>query len=110
ETIALKIRDEAPASTGPVVEDAVLVRRAQGGDMAAYDSLVQRYQERIYATLYHMTANHEDANDLTQEAFIKGYKALRGFKGDSSFFTWVHRIAVNKSINFLKTRKNKIHL
>lgn len=110
ETIALKTREEAPAAGHPTVEDVVLVRRAQGGDMQAYDSLVQRYQERIYSTLYHMTANHEDANDLTQEAFIKGYKALGGFKGDSSFFTWVYRIAVNKTINFLKSRKNKIHL
>src|SRR5689334_24310279 len=57
-----------------------------------------------------MTSNHEDANDLTQETFIKAYKALNSFKGDSSFFTWVYRIAVNKTINFLKGRKNKIHL
>ncbi|MGZ4972621.1 MAG: sigma-70 family RNA polymerase sigma factor, partial [Limisphaerales bacterium] len=66
-----------------------------------------RYQQRIYATVYHMTSNHEDANDLTQETFIKGYRALKGFKGDSSFYTWIYRIAVNKTINFLKQRKNK---
>src|SRR5204863_5128383 len=80
------------------------------GDVNAYDELVRRYQERIYATVYHMTSNHEDANDLTQETFIKGYQALRSFKGDSSFYTWVYRIAVNKTINFLKQRKNKAHL
>jgi RNA polymerase sigma-70 factor (ECF subfamily) len=68
---------------------------------------VQRYQERIYATIYHMTANHEDANDLAQEAFIKAFRALQSFKGDSSFFTWVYRIAVNKTINFLKQRKKR---
>jgi RNA polymerase sigma-70 factor (ECF subfamily) len=92
-------------------EDLVLVQRAQqGGDAAAYDELVRRYQERVYATIYHMTANHEDAADLAQETFIKGFQALKSFKGDSSFYTWVYRIAVNKTINFLKQRKNKSHL
>jgi RNA polymerase sigma-70 factor (ECF subfamily) len=87
-----------------------LVKRAQRGDLQAYDELVKRYQERIYATVYHMTANHEDANDLAQEAFIKAYSALKSFKGGSSFYTWLYRIAVNKTINFLKQRKNKFHL
>jgi RNA polymerase sigma factor (sigma-70 family) len=88
-------------------EDQLLVKLAQGEDLAAYDELVRRYQERIYATIYHMTSNHEDANDLAQEAFIKAFRALKTFKGDSSFFTWVYRIAVNKTINFLKQRKNR---
>ncbi len=89
------------------LDDRALVRRAKLGDLVAYDELVRRYQERIYATIYHMTANHEDANDLAQEAFIKAYRSLRSFKGDSSFFTWVYRIAVNKTLNFLKQRKHK---
>jgi RNA polymerase sigma factor RpoE len=88
-------------------EERALVRRAQEGDTSAFDELVRRYQERIYGTLYHMTASHEDANDLAQEAFIKAYQALRSFKGDSSFFTWVYRIAVNRAINFLKQRKHR---
>jgi len=87
-----------------------LVTRARRGDLHAYDELVKRYQERIYATIYHMTANHEDANDLAQEAFIKAFSALKSFKGGSSFYTWLYRIAVNKTINFLKQRKNKFHL
>ena len=101
-----------PASRGAtdVTEDQKLVKRAQGGNLEAYDELIRRYQERIYATIYHMTANHEDANDLAQETFIKAYQALKSFKGDSSFFTWVYRIAVNKTINFLKQRKNKTHM
>jgi len=86
------------------------VARAQNGDLAAYDEMVRRFQERIYATVYHMTSNHEDANDLTQDTFIKAYRALKSFKGDSSFFTWVYRIAVNKTINFLKQRKNRVHM
>ena len=89
------------------VEEVELVTRARNGDLKAYDQLVQRYQERIYATVYHMTSNHEDANDLAQEAFIKGLQALKSFKGGSSFYTWVYRIAVNKTINFLKQRKNR---
>ena len=91
-------------------EDLVLVQRAQQGDMVAYDELVRRYQEWVFATIYHMTGNHEDAVDLAQEAFIKGFQALKSFKGDSSFYTWVYRIAVNKTINFLKSRRNKSHL
>ncbi len=98
-----------PSAPAPV-DEAELVRRARQGDLAAYDDLVRRYQERIYATVYHMTANHEDANDLAQEAFIKAFQALRSFKGGSSFYTWVYRIAVNKTINFLKQRKNKAQL
>ena len=97
---------KAAGSANRAEEDA-LVRRAQKGDLAAYDELVRRYQERIYATVYHMTSNHEDANDLAQESFIKGYQALKSFKGGSSFYTWLYRIAVNKTINFLKQRKNR---
>jgi len=91
----------------PEVHETKLVRRARHGDLTAYDELVRRYQERIYATVYHMTANHEDANDLAQEAFIKAYQALKTFKGGSSFYTWVYRIAVNRTLNFLKQRKNR---
>jgi len=98
-----------PASNTPP-DEIGLVQKAREGDLAAYDELVRRYQERIYATVYHMTSNHEDANDLAQEAFIKAYSALKSFKGGSSFYTWLYRIAVNKTINFLKQRKNKNHM
>ncbi len=90
--------------------ESELIRRARGGDLEAYDDLVKRYQERIYATIYHMTSNHEDANDLAQESFIKAFQALKSFKGGSSFYTWLYRIAVNKTINFLKQRKNRTHM
>lgn len=100
---------EAQAEPAPV-EEMVLVKNARQGDLEAYDELVKRYQERIYATVYHMTSNHEDANDLAQEAFIKAFHALKSFKGGSSFYTWVYRIAVNKTINFLKQRKNKAQM
>ncbi|HCZ02491.1 MAG: RNA polymerase subunit sigma-24 [Pedosphaera sp.] len=88
-------------------EDVDLVKASQDGMLAAFDELIQRYQQRVYATVYHMTSSHEDADDLTQESFIKAYKALKRFKGESSFYTWIYRIAVNRTINFLKQRKRK---
>lgn len=91
-------------------EDLALVRRAQAGELEAFEELVRRYQERIYATIYHMTANHEDASDLAQETFIKAYTALKTFKGQSSFFTWLYRIAINKTINFLKQHRHRIQM
>jgi len=108
--LALSIQEPDPAPAAQPDDDWALVRRAQREDTSAYDELVRRYQERIYATVYHMTSNHEDANDLAQEAFIKAYHALKSFKGDSSFYTWVYRIAVNKTINFLKQRKNRVQM
>ena len=102
-------RSDSEAASIPS-EEMVLVDRARGGDLRAYDELVKRYQERIYATVYHMTSNHEDANDLAQESFVKAYQALKSFKGGSSFYTWLYRIAVNKTINFLKQRKNRQHM
>jgi RNA polymerase sigma factor (sigma-70 family) len=106
-TQALPIQEPALSSAAEPVEERVLVSSAQKGDLSAFDELVRRYQERIYGTIYHMTANHEDANDLAQESFIKAHQALKSFKGDSSFFTWLYRIAINKTINFLKQRKNR---
>jgi RNA polymerase sigma factor RpoE len=101
---------EATPTKPPLTEEMALVERARRGDMSAYDDLIRRYQERIYATVYHMTSNHEDANDLAQESFIKAYQALKSFKGGSSFYTWIYRIAVNKTINFLKPLKNRAHM
>jgi RNA polymerase sigma factor (sigma-70 family) len=107
-------RPAAPATPegaeGDELSDFALVRLSQQEDMPAYDELVRRYQERIYATVYHMTSNHEDANDLVQDTFIKAFRALKSFKGDSSFYTWIYRIAVNKTINFLKQRKNRVQM
>jgi RNA polymerase sigma-70 factor (ECF subfamily) len=109
--------DAKPANVGgepsgdPAVSDELeLIKKARNGDLGAYDDLVRRYQQRIYATIYHMTSNHEDANDLAQDTFIKAYQALKSFKGGSSFYTWVYRIAVNKTINFLKQRKNRVQM
>jgi RNA polymerase sigma-70 factor, ECF subfamily len=90
-------------------DDETLVARARRGEGEAFDVLVERYKERLYATVYHMTGNHEDTNDLVQDALIKAYKSLGSFKSQSSFYTWVYRIAVNRTINFIKRRKNRNH-
>ncbi len=86
-------------------DDRELVARAREHDLQAYDELVRRYQGRIYGLIYNMTSNKEDAEDLVQIVFIKAYASLKHFKGTSSFYTWMYRIAVNHSINFLKKRK-----
>lgn len=100
-----------PARTIPNAEEASevvqRVRRAQAGDLAAYDQLVHQFQERIYGLCYHMTSHHEDAHDLAQDTFVKAWQALKSFKGDSSFYTWIYRIAVNTCLNHLKLRRNR---
>jgi RNA polymerase sigma-70 factor (ECF subfamily) len=90
-------------------DEPELLRRAQGGELDAFDELVRRYQERIYGVIYHMTGHHEDAADLAQETFVKAWSVLKSFKGNSSLFTWLYRIAVNKTINHLKSPRNRRH-
>jgi RNA polymerase sigma factor (sigma-70 family) len=99
-----------PRAASGNADEHQLIKQAQRGYLPAYDELVRRHQERIYATVYHMTANHEDANDLAQETFVKAYHSLKSFKGGSSFYTWLYRIAVNKTINFLKQRNRRTHM
>ncbi|WP_372794785.1 RNA polymerase sigma factor [Pontiella sp.] len=96
---------ESPEEEGP--PDAELVLKAQQGDVQAFDQLVERYHSKIYGLTYNMTSNREDAEDLTQEVFVKAFEALPRFKGKSSFYTWVYRIAVNKTINYRKKRNRK---
>src|SRR5262249_15257243 len=71
-------------------EDQQLVARTQQGDAGAFDDLVVKYTPRLYGLVYNMTSNHEDTNDLLQDIFAKAYKAIRGFRGKSSFYTWIH--------------------
>lgn len=84
--------------------DETLVARTQAGDPSAFDELVRRFSPRLYGLVYNMTANHEDTNDLLQEIFAKAYRSIKGFQGKSSFYTWIHTIAVNRTLNFLKKR------
>ena len=91
-------------------EDKALVARAQAGDAAAFDDLVVKYSPRLYGLVYNMTSNHEDTNDMLQDVFAKAYRAIKGFRGKSSFYTWIHTIAVNMTLNFLKKRGRRYHL
>lgn len=86
--------------------DWTVVRRVQEGDVAAFDQLIRKYRERIYAVIYNMTSNREDAADLTQDTFIKSFQSIHRFQGQSSFFTWLYRIGVNSTLSHL--RKNRL--
>lgn len=88
----------------PEVSDEDLVARTQDGDPRAFDELVKRYSSRLYGLVYHMTSNHEDTHDLLQDIFAKAYRSIKGFRGKSSFYTWLHTIGTNMTINFLKKR------
>jgi len=82
--------------------DLEIVRRVQAGDVAAFDRLIEKYRERVYGIVYHMTSNREDAADLTQDSFIKAFQSIHRFGGQSSFFTWLYRIAVNSTLSHLR--------
>lgn len=94
-----------PSSEIP--DDLDLVRRSQAGDTAAYEELIRRYHGKIYGLVYSMTSSREDAEDLTQEVFVKAWKALGHFREQSGFYTWIYRIALNRTINFRKRRNRR---
>lgn len=94
---------EAATPDGP--SDAELVARSQRGDLAAFDQLVTRYRGRVYGLIYHMVRNDSDAWDLAQDAFVKAWKALPKFEGQSAFFTWLYRISHNVALDWLRARK-----
>lgn len=91
-------------------QDDELIARTQGGDPAAFDELIVKYSSRLYGLVYNMTSNHEDTNDLLQDIWSKAYRSITGFRGKSSFYTWMHSIGVNMTINFLKKRGRRFHL
>jgi RNA polymerase sigma-70 factor, ECF subfamily len=88
----------------PVTDDQELVRRAQAGDMAAFEELVRRHQRGLFSYLYRMCRNTSDAEEMAQAAMIKAWEKLAGFRGASSFKTWLYRIGTNLCFN-LRTRR-----
>jgi RNA polymerase sigma-70 factor (ECF subfamily) len=88
-------------------DDAGLVRASQKGDTAAFEELVARHRDRIYARAYTMMRNEEEAIDLSQEAWIKGWQRLAQFQGDSSFGTWMTRIVINLCLDQLRRQKRQ---
>lgn len=91
-------------------QDTELIARTQAGDAAAFDELIMKYSQRLYGLVYNMTSNHEDTNDLLQDVWAKAYRSINGFRGQSSFYTWIHSIGVNMTINFLKKRGRRHHM
>lgn len=90
--------------------DWAIVQRVQEGNVGAFDQLVQKYREHIFSVIYNLTSNREDASDLTQETFIKAFRAIGRFKGKSAFFTWLYRIAINTTMTFLKKRGRRRYI
>ena len=88
-------------------DDQTLVRAARRGDMAAFEELVARHRDRIYARAYSMMRNEEEAVDLSQEAWVKGWQRLRQFQGDSSFGTWMTRVVINLCLDQLRKQKRQ---
>jgi len=88
-----------------VADELKAVERCKEGDASAFNVLVLRYQNRIYNTLFRMTGDHQLANDLAQETFLKAYKSIGGFNVGSSFYTWIYRIAVNTAYSQMRKEK-----
>jgi len=97
----------APTRPPEHPEDAVLVRKAQQGDMDAFESLVRKYQQRIYALCRRLTGAHQSADDLAQETFIKAYYALERFDAQWPLYPWLRKIALNSGLNYLKSRRRE---
>src|SRR6476646_9210236 len=91
---------------GEELLDVELVERAQGGDKRAFDLLVRKYQYRI-VQLVERLVGEADGPDVAQETFVKAYRALKTFRGQSAFYTWLYRIAINTSKNYLVARKRR---
>jgi RNA polymerase sigma-70 factor, ECF subfamily len=86
--------------------DVALVERVRAGDISAYDTLVRKYERQIFRIAQHITQNREDAEDVMQDAFLKAYEKLDQFQGNSKFYTWIVRIAVNQALMKLRKRKS----
>ena len=88
-------------------EAAALVARAKTGDTTAFDELVRKYRPRVYALALHLTGQASDADDITQDAFLKAYHKLPEFEGRSEFFTWIYRITLHRALNAKRDRSRR---
>ena len=87
--------------------DVALLEQCRSGDSSAFDELVRRYKDRVYNVAYRFLGNHEDAQDVAQEVFVRAYRGIEGFKGDSKVYTWLYSIAGNLARNKLRDSKRK---
>ena len=88
-----------------ITSDAELVNEFRQGRETSFDAIVRRYQDRIFRFLVHMVGDGDEAADLAQETFVKAYKSLHRFRGRSSLYTWLYRIALNTSLNYMRKKK-----
>ena len=86
------------------LDDAILVRQCQNGDLEAMSCLIVKYHDRVYNAIYKICQNHDDAAELTQDTFVKVLDNISSFRGKSSFYTWLFRVAVNHTLNYCKRR------
>ena len=89
------------------VSELDLVRRCQAGDTEAFDELVTRYRTRVFSMIYNMVHSEQDAWDLAQDSFLKAWKSIKRFRGRSSFYTWIYRIVMNVTIDWLRKKHVK---
>jgi RNA polymerase sigma-70 factor (ECF subfamily) len=101
------MRAAGSAMTGPEVTDQQLVARVQKGDKKAFDLLVLKYQHKILSLISRYIRNSDEVQDVAQEAFIKAFRALPNFRGESAFYTWMYRIAINTAKNHLVARQRR---
>tara|TARA_B100001540_G_scaffold176599_1_gene155894 strand:+ start:1369 stop:1944 length:576 start_codon:yes stop_codon:yes gene_type:complete len=87
--------------------DSVLIEKVKKGNKGAFDFLVNKYYPRVYASLFSFTKSKEDSEDLAQQTFIKAWQQIESFRGDSAFFTWIYRIAINLAKNFVVSSSYK---
>ena len=87
--------------------DAILVKKAQRGDMDAFEELIKKYEGRVFSISSRMLAFSEDSKDAAQETFLKAYRSIKGFRGDSKFSTWLYRIANNVCLDFLRRKDRR---
>ena len=91
----------------PDVSEPDLVKKCQAGDTEAFDQLVTQYRTRVFAMVYNMVHNEQDAWDLAQESFVKAWKSIGRFRGQSTFYTWIYRIVMNVTIDWLRKKQVK---
>lgn len=96
---------QSEAGTVPLADELALVAKAQTGDTAAFDELVTRYRSRAYSMIYNLVRNEQDAWDLTQDGFVKAWKNIGRFRGQSAFYTWLYRILMNVGIDSLRRKQ-----
>jgi RNA polymerase sigma-70 factor (ECF subfamily) len=106
-TYAMRLIPQMTNAEREAATASALVAEAQAGDQRAFEALVRRYRKRIFALALHITGSSSEADDITQEVFLKAYRALPQFEGRSQFFTWVYRMTVNRSLNSRRDRARR---